>query len=120
MPVKEYNAIVDQVKFELGGIACRCRDIYLEDPHAYDGYIPTRMLDATNDFYNFVMDSYTVFKREDMTTLTAAYKMYRTYCEEANVPHVVKRTIFRDELKNYFREYRDDRTSKMLLYRLFS
>lgn len=110
VPVKEYNSLVEQVKFELGGIACRCRNIYLEDPHAYDGYIPTRMLDATNDFYNFVMDSYTVFKREDMTTLTAAYKMYRTYCEEANVPHVVKRTIFRDELKNYFREYRDDRT----------
>jgi len=110
VPVKEYNTLIEQIKFEVSAIAYHCQELYLADPHAYDGYIPTRMLGATNDFYNFVMDSYPVFKREDMTTLTAAYKMYKTYCEEANVPHIVKRTIFRDELKNYFREYRDDRS----------
>ena len=29
---KEYKAIMKQVNFELGAIACHCRDVYLNDP----------------------------------------------------------------------------------------
>ena len=60
--VKEYMKAMREVPFELGGIACHCRDVYLEDPGAYDTYVPIAMLGASNDFYNYVIDSYHVAK----------------------------------------------------------
>ena len=107
IPVKEYNSLVEQVKFELGGIACHCRDVYLADPHKYDDYIPTRMLGATNDFYNFVLDSYPIFKQDDGVSASAAWAMYKTYCEEARVHNPLSSRPFKEELKNYFREFKD-------------
>lgn len=102
---KEYNQAVKQVSFELGAIAYHCRDVYLENPHAYDHYTPINMLGATNDFYNFVLDSYLVFEKEDSTTLKASWEMYKTYCDEAKVPYPFSQRIFKEELKNYFREF---------------
>ena len=104
---KEYSRLVKQVDFELGGIAKHCLDVYLSDPGRYDNYIPTRMLGASNDFYNFVIDSFSVFKKEDGTTLKAAWAMYNTYCDEAKVPYPYSQRNFKEELKNYFREYHD-------------
>ena len=72
---KEYKSIVKQVGFELGAIAQHCMDVYLDDPGYYDAYIPTSMLGASNDFYNYIIDSYHVFKKEDGTTLKAAWKI---------------------------------------------
>jgi hypothetical protein len=63
------------------------------------------MMGATNDFYNFVVDSYHVFKREDGTTMKAAWEMYKTYVDEAKVPYPFSQRIFKEELKNYFKEY---------------
>lgn len=45
------------------------------------------MMGASNDFYNFVVDSYHVFKREDGVSLKSAWEMYKTYTEEAKVPY---------------------------------
>lgn len=104
---KEYKAAVKQVAFELGPIAYHCQDVYLDDPGAYDSYIPMAMLGASNDFYNFVLDSFYIFKKEDGTTLKAAWEMYKTYCEDAKVPYSLTQRAFKEELKNYFREYKD-------------
>lgn len=104
---REYQKLVKQISFELGGIACHCRDVYLNDTHAYDDYIPLEMLGASNDFYNFVIDSYHIFKKEDGTTLKAAWEMYKNYCEDAKVTYPYSQRIFKEELKNYFREYND-------------
>ena len=105
--VREYNTIMKQIPFELGAIAYHCREVYLDDPGKYDSYIPISMLGASNDFYNFVIDSYHVFKREDGTTLRAAWEMYKTYCEEAKVPYPFSQRNFKEELKNYFWDYSD-------------
>ena len=105
---REYKDIMKQITFELGAIAAHCRDVYLDDPGAYDDYIPTSMLGASNDFYNFIIDAYHVFKKEDGTTLKAAWEMYKTYCEEAKVPFPFSQRNFKEELKNYFWDY-DDR-----------
>ena len=35
---KEYKDAMNRVNFELGGIACHCRDVYLEDPGYNDDY----------------------------------------------------------------------------------
>ena len=102
---KDYNRVTKQVKFELGAIAYHCKEVYLEDPGAYDDYIPKEMMGASNDFYNFIVDSYHVFKREDGTTAKSAWAMYKTYCEEAKVPYPFSLRTFKEELKNYFWEF---------------
>ena len=107
---REYKAITRKIEFELGAIARHCLDVYKEDPGFYDAYIPVEMLGASNDFYNFVMDSFYIFKREDSTTMKAAWEMYKTYCDEARVPYPLPQRNFREELKNYFREYEDRHT----------
>ena len=104
---REYEAAVKQISFELGGIASHCLDVYLSNPTIYDDYIPVTMLGASNDFYNFILDSYFVFKKEDGTTLKTAWEMYKTYCDEAKVPYPFSQRIFKEELKNYFRDYKD-------------
>lgn len=105
LSTKEYKNAVKQIAFELGGIACHCRDVYLADPGAYDDYIPVAMLGASNDFYNFVIDSYHIFKRDDGTSLKAAWEMYNNYCEEAKVSYAYSKRNFKEELKNYFWDY---------------
>ena len=101
----EYKAIVKQIEFELGPIAHHCQKVYLDDPGYYDNYIPIAMLGASNDFYNFIVDSYHVFKREDGTSLKAAWEMYKTYNEEAKVAYPLSQRAFKEELKNSFRDY---------------
>ena len=105
--IREYKQVMKQVEFELGAIAYHCQEVYLKAPDYYDDYIPIDMMGATNDFYNFIIDSYHVFKREDGTTLKAAWEMYKTYCEDAKVTFPFPRRNFKEELKNYFREFED-------------
>ena len=104
---KEYKAVTKQIDFELGTIAYHCQEVYLSNPGKYDDYIPVTMLGASNDFYNFIIDSYHVFKREDGTTLKASWEMYKTYCDEAKVTFPFSQRIFKEELKNYFRDYKE-------------
>ena len=104
---KEYKTVINQVSFELGAIANHCLEVYLADPGKYDDYVPISMLGASNDFYNFILDSYHIFKRENGTTLKAAWEMYKAYCDEAKVPYPLPLKSFKEELKNYFDEYSD-------------
>lgn len=104
---REYKKIMKQVTFELGAIASHCEEVYLQDPGKYDNYIPLSMLGASNDFYNFIIDSYHIFKKEDGTTLKAAWEMYKVYCDDAKVPYPLSQRSFKEELKNYFWEYND-------------
>lgn len=108
---KEYKSLTKQVTFELGAIAYHCLQVFKEDPEYYDDYIPKTMLSASNDFYNFVCDSFSVFKKEDGTTLKAAWEMYKTYCDEAKVPYPFSKMKFKGELKNYFWDF-DERLEK--------
>lgn len=105
---KEYKTVTNQVSFELGAIANYCKEVYLSDPGRYDNYVPTMMMGASNDFYNFMIDSYHVFLKDDGTTLKSAWEMYRTYCEEARVPYPFSQRIFKEELKNYFWNFEED------------
>ena len=107
VPQSEYRRLVKQISFELGPIAWHCKEVYLEDPDYYDDYIPVSMMGASNDFYNFVFDSYHIFKKEDGVTLKQAWEMYKNYCDDTKVPYPVPQRIFKEELKNYFNEYND-------------
>lgn len=107
LPMREYKKIVKQINFELGAIAAHCRDVFLADPDFYNDYVPINMLGASNDFYNFVLDSYFVFKKENGTSLTAAWEMYKTYCDDAKVSYPFSKRIFKEELKNYFEDFNE-------------
>ena len=107
LPVREYNRLVKQIKFELGAIAYHCLDVYKYDPGYYDDYVPKSMMSASNDFYNFVCDSFSVFKNDDGTTLKAAWEMYKTYADEAKIPFPLSKRNFKEELKNYFWNFED-------------
>ncbi len=107
VPKKRYDILVKQIDFELGAIAWKCAQVFSEDPGYYDNYIPVSMMSASNDFYNFVEDSYAIFKKEDSVSLKAAWEMYKTYCEEYKVPYPMSYRGFKEELKNYFWEYSD-------------
>lgn len=112
VPRKEYDQAMAHIKFELGGIACHCRDVYLDNPRYYDDYVPTHMMVASNDFYNFIIDSYHVFVQNDGTTLEIAWKMYNQYCEDAKVPYPYTKRVFKEELRTYFKEFEDGPASK--------
>ena len=105
--VRDYKQTMKQIGFELGGIATHCLEVYKSDPGAYDDYIPSHMLGASNDFYNFVEDSSFVFEQDDATTLKAAWAMYTTYVEDAKIAYPFSKRVFKEELKNYFSEFYD-------------
>lgn len=102
---KEYDELLGRIDFELGHIADYCLEVYKEDPGYYDNYIPTSMLGASNDFFNFMEDSFFHFKKTDGISQKAAWDMYKQYCEDANVPYPYPLRIFKEELRNYFEDF---------------
>ena len=107
IPAKEYRELTQKIKFELGGIAWHCKNVYLEDPGRYDNYVPINMMNATNDFYNFVMYEYFRFEADDEVSLQVAWERYNAYCEQAKVPNQMSRRPFSEELKNYFTNFEE-------------
>lgn len=110
VPRTEYDELVRNISFELGAIAWHCRDVYRRNKTRYDDYIPSTMLGASNDFYNFILDSYMKFKQEDSTTLNEAWSMYLIYCDDAKVAFPYSKRAFGEELKNYFSEFKERAT----------
>ncbi|MFI3115331.1 MAG: DUF5906 domain-containing protein [Clostridia bacterium] len=104
---KEYDVLIKNIKFELGAIAYHCKEVYLSNHNVYDDYIPTTMLGASNDFYNFILDSFHIFKKDDGVSLKVAWEMYKTYCDEAKVGFPFSQRVFKEEIKNYFYEYKE-------------
>lgn len=105
VPPRKYDELMSRINFELGAIAYHCKQVYEENPRAYDNYVPTSMMGASNDFFNFVLENYETFKRKDSTTLNVAWLMYKEYCDEARLSYPLSRTRFKEELKNYFKDF---------------
>lgn len=108
----EYFRCEEQIPFELGGIAYKCLQVYLENPKAYNKYIPVEQLSNTNETFLFLMEYRDAFESEEYTTLKVAYDRYKKFCEDSGIDRPLKRMDFGRELKNYFEEfYPDCRTS---------
>lgn len=105
VPYKDYRRLNKGIKFEYGAIAYHCKKVYEDDPGYYDSYIPTEMIGESNDFYNFVFDSYDTFISEPYITLRQAWEMYKAYCEDAKVLYPYSQRVFKNELKVYFKNY---------------
>lgn len=108
VPFDRYNQLVNQIQFELGAIAYHCLQIYRErGENYYENYIPMDMMSATNDFYDFVENYYDEFKDKDYTTLKEAWTLYESYRQYANVQYPYPMRVVRTELKNYFKNYKE-------------
>ena len=103
--VVQYNKLMKQIAFELGGIAWRCKEVFESDPNYYDNYKPILMMGESNDFYNYVLDQYQYFSDNNGVTLKNAWARYNQYCEDARVPYPFTMRVFKSELSNYFRNY---------------
>ena len=102
----EYQTLMTKIRDELGQIANHCLEVYRSlGKHYYDAYTPQSMMMKTNVLYNFVEENYLQFKSENQVTLTMAYKLYKEYCSEGNIPYPKSRYVFREELKDYFDEF---------------
>lgn len=107
IPLQRYQNLVNGANFELGAIAKHCLDVYLKNPNIYDAYIPVQMLGASNDFYNFVLDTYDIFVKNNGTSLKAAWELYKQYCTDARVTYPLPQRAFKEELKNYFSNFEE-------------
>ena len=105
---KRYDVLYSQIDFELGAIANHCLNVYRKmGKNYFNRYKAINMMYKTDTFFNFVEDNYDLFEDQDGTTLKAAYSMYKIYKEEAGLEYLLPMYKFREELKNYFKEFYD-------------
>ena len=108
IPRKHYDALMAKIDFELGAIAHHCRSVYLQrGKNYYSSYRPTEMMLQTDVFFNFVEASYDVFKKQNGTTLKQAYILYKEFCNDTGIERPLPQYKFREELRNYFDEFKD-------------
>ena len=108
LDISEYQTLMTQIRDELGRIANHCLEVYRSlGKHYYDGYRPQGMLMNTNVVFNFVAENYLQFKEDNAVTLNMAYKMYKEYCAESNIPYPKSRHLFREELRDYFDDFQE-------------
>lgn len=103
---RRYHALFSQLDFELGAIAHHCLGVYRSmGMDYYSSYKPVEMMLQTDVFFNFIEDSFDVFKEQDGTTLNQAYEMYKKFCEDTLIEYKMPRFKFREEIKNYFHNF---------------
>lgn len=122
IPKERYDELKYKIQFELSAIAYHCLQVYKEyGANYYDGYLPLSMMEATNDFYNFIEDNYDfwVIDCSEGVTLNVAWIRYKEYCQEANVPYPYNKRMFKEELKNYFRYFDERLKGERNVYREF-
>lgn len=106
-----YHVLINQVEFELGAIAWHCLQRYREmGRNYYGGYKPIEMMLQTDVFFNFVEAYYDIFKSQDGVSLKQAYALYKEYCADTGIEKLLPQYKFREELRNYFEEFKDRAT----------
>lgn len=108
IPVNHYHTLIGQIDFELGAIAHHCLEVYRQmGKNYYNGYRPLEMMLQTDVFFNFIEANYDIFKSQDGTTLKQAYQLYKEFCADTGIERVLPQYKVREELRNYFEEFRD-------------
>jgi hypothetical protein len=108
IPPNQYNTLLSRIDFELGAIASQCLNVYRTlGKNYYSTYKPTEMQLQTDIIYNFVEYFYDEFKFQNGTTLKRAYEMYKEYCGSTGIDKPLPQYKLREELRNYFDEFKD-------------
>lgn len=107
LPPSRYYKLIKQIDFELGAIAYHCKEVYktLGKNH-YAAYRPLSMMMETDVFFNFIEEYYLTFKKQNGTTLSQAYAMYKEYADETLLAYKLPKYKFREELKSYFKDFK--------------
>lgn len=105
LPLKRYDELMKQIKFELGGIAKHCLNVYMADKHLYDNYKPERQISRTYAFYDFIDYAYSDFMSAEYITLDYAWSKYKKYVELSDLKYSYDRLKFKNELREFFKEF---------------
>lgn len=108
IPSAQYTALMSRIEFELGAIANHCLKVYNSmGKNYYASYRPKEMMIQTNPFFNFIESNYFIFEEMDEIGISQAYEMYKQFCDESLVEFKLPRHIFREELKSYFKNFKE-------------
>lgn len=108
IPSERYFILKDRIGFELGSIASHCIDVYRKmGIYAYSSYVPLDMMSRTDRIFNFCMDNFDLLNAEDHISLQQVWACYKQYCEDSNLTFVLQKYVFREELKDYFEDYKE-------------
>ena len=107
IPADRYQMLMHNINFELGAIAQHCLNVYKTlGKHHYDNYRSSEMQYKTDVFFNFVDANYFELSKEEGISLKQAYSMYKEYCQETSLTYLMPMYLFREELKNYFSDFK--------------
>lgn len=108
IPPNLYHTLMSRIDFELGAIAHHCLNVYLtHGKNYYNSYRPTEMMLQTDVVFNFIEYNYDVFKTQNGATLKQAYELYKDYCANTGIERPIPQYKLREELRNYFDEFKD-------------
>ena len=111
LPKKEYDRLMGQIIFQLGGIAHHCLDVYQKlGKNYYNSYEPTQMMLLTNPVYNYLKDSYEDPERPfemDPVQVQDLYYFWTQYCEKTGIINRFAKYQFISEVKPYYKEFKD-------------
>ena len=100
--------LLSQIEMNHGALAYHCLSVYLEmGKNYYNSYRPFEMMLQTDIFFNFIEAYYDLFKSQDGTTLKQAYSLYKEFCDESGIRRPLPQYKMREELRNYFDEFKD-------------
>lgn len=124
IPKTEYVRMAKQVKFEYGGIAKKCIDVYEANPHYYELYEASSMRRRTDPVYYFMTDMYGELVNSDGAKLNDLYKMYKVSCESNGFTKILNKQDFQVHMEDYFdkfyQKYRcEDGTTKNKYFKGF-
>lgn len=103
--LSEYVDLTEQIKFELGGIAKHCLDLYSSHKHYFDKYRPEKQIAKTYRFFDFINYAEPEFTKEEIISLDFAWQKYKKYVELSGMKYSFDRLRFKNELMEFFREF---------------
>lgn len=103
----KYFKLMKQIKFELGGIAKHCIEVYSNNKEKYDHYKPERQIAKTYRFYDFIDYEFNEFSESEYITLSYAWSQYRKYVDMAGIKYPFDRVRFKSELQEFFKEFHE-------------
>jgi len=118
LPVDRYNKVIEMLPFEYGGIAYKCLQKYKElGKNYYNSYRPTKMMDETNDLFDFIKENYINYKEENLVGVNKAWSDYKIWCDDALVKYPLTKRVFISEMKEYFDKYFEETTIDGVKYK---
>lgn len=102
----KYQALMSQIKFELGAIAHHCHEVYQGmGKDYYSGYRPIEMMLQTDVFFNFIESHYDILKEQNGATLDQGFALWKEWLKDAEIEWKMPKYKFREEFRNYFEDF---------------